>query len=426
MNINVHKFGGASLANASLINNVAHIVSQQKTPCIIVVSAMGKTTNALEDVVKSAYYQKDDPKKYLEKVKNYHSEIIDELFKSYDYQKTDELKNLLNPYWQQIENYIQHPVTYPYGQFYDQIVSVGELISSHIVSEYFNTIGLYNTWTDIRKIIITDTQWRSANVNIQASEINFQNIIIPQISEHSIIITQGFIGSTSNGYTTTLGREGSDYTAALIANFSDTKNICIWKDVEGVLNADPRYFKNVQKIDELSYYDAIEMTYYGATVLHPKTIKPLQNKNIPLKVKSFIHPESSGTLIHQSPHTARITTYSYLPNQILISLQSIDYSFFAETHIYQVFEIINNYNIKINLMQNTALNFSICVTNDPTQIPAFISSLQKHFKVLYNENVSILTIRNYQPSFLSSIIKNKQILLEQRSRHNVQFVMSEG
>lgn len=425
MNIHVHKLGGASLSDASRIANVANIVSQQERPCIIVVSAMGKTTNALEEVVKAAYYKNENPIPLLEKVKHYHNQIIHHLFEPHNPSKIADVEATLQPYWQQIETYILHPITSPYGQFYDQIVCIGELLSSHIVSEYFTTLGLYNTWLDIRKIIVTDTHWRSANVNMEVSESNFNDYLVPLLSDSTMIVTQGFIGSTSNGYTTTLGREGSDYTAALLANFSNTKSICIWKDVEGVFNADPRYFKNTQKIEELSYYDAIEMTYYGATVLHPKTIKPLQNKNIPLQVKSFLHPEGTGTLIHQAPRVQKITTYSYLPNQVLLSLQSTDYAFFAETHIHQAFEIINEYGIKVNLMQNTALNFSICVTNDPIQIPAFIDALQKHFKVLYNENVAILTIRNYNPNFLSSIIQGKQILLEQRTRNHVQYVLKD-
>ncbi len=426
MNISVHKFGGASLADASLIDNVHRIISQQERPIIIVVSATGKTTNALEDVVKSAFYKKGEPLQCLDKVKNTHSEIIHQLFNYLGTEKIEDVENIVNTYWQQIEHLITNPISYPYGQFYDQIVSIGEMVSSIITSEYLNTQGLYNTWIDARKVITTDIQWRAANVNMTISEENFQNIIKPLISEQSIILTQGFIGNTSNGFTTTLGREGSDYTAALMAYFSDAKEVCVWKDVEGVLNADPRYFKNAQKLNELSYYDAIEMTYYGATVIHPKTIKPLQNKNIPLRVKSFLHPQGEGTVIHQPIHTQKITTYSYLPRQILISLQSIDYSFFTESHIYQAFQIINDYHIKINLIQNTALNFSICVTYDDIQIPAFIKELQNYFKVLFNENVSILTIRNYVPTVIPSILKGKEVLLEQRTRNHVQFVLREN
>jgi len=425
LNIYVHKFGGASLKDALSFINVAKIIQQLSTPSIVVVSATGKTTNALEDVVKSAYFKKDNPLKYLEQVKQNHLQIIQNLFLEFGQSKIDEVSLNINEYWVFIEKQITNNIYLPFGQFYDQIVSVGELVSSIILSEYLNSIGIYHTWVDIRKVLITDTQWRSASVNLEESEKIFQDTIYPLLSDQSIILTQGFIGGTSNGYTTTLGREGSDYTAALLANFTNAKELTIWKDVDGVLNADPRYFKNAQKIDELSYYDAIEMTYYGATVIHPKTIKPLQNKNIPLKVKSFLKPSNEGTIIHQLKDNKRITTYTYLPNQILISLQSNDYSFFTESHLQVVFQIINQFGFKLNLMQNTALNFSFCITFDEILTPSFIKELQKHFKVFYNEKVAILTIRNYVPNFIQYFTDGKEILLEQRTRHHVQFVMKE-
>jgi aspartate kinase len=425
LNIYVHKFGGASLRDALSFINVAKIIQQQSTPSIVVVSATGKTTNALEDVVKSTYFKKDNPLKYLELVKENHLQIIQNLFLEFGKSKIDELSSNINEYWVFIEKQITQNIYLPFGQLYDQIVSVGELVSSIILSEYLNSIGIYHSWVDIRKVLITDTQWRSANVNLEESEKIFQNTIYPLLSDQTIILTQGFIGGTSSGYSTTLGREGSDYTAALLANFTNAKELTIWKDVDGVLNADPRYFKNAQKIDELSYYDAIEMTYYGATVIHPKTIKPLQNKNIPLKVKSFLKPSNEGTIIHQLKDNKRITTYTYLPNQILISLQSNDYSFFTESHLQVVFQIINQFGFKLNLMQNTSLNFSFCITFDEVLTPSFIKELQKYFKVFYNENVAILTIRNYIPNFIQYFTEGKEILLEQRTRHHVQFVMKE-
>ncbi len=425
MNINVHKFGGTSLKDAPFIINVANIIQQQNKPMIVIVSAMGKMTNALEEIVKSVFYKKDNPTEHLQKIKNYHSEIIYQLFHLHHPYKAKEVETQIHPYWQNIEQYINQPVSSPYGQIYDQIVSIGEIVSSIIVSEYLNTIGIYNTWADIRKILITDNHWRAASVNIPLSQNNFSEYLLPLINDQSILLTQGFIASTAHHYSTTLGREGSDYTAALLAYFVDAKELTIWKDVDGVLNADPRYFKNTQKIDELTYYDAIEMTYYGATVIHPNTIKPIQNKNIPLKVKSFLNPSTQGTIIHHPKNYQKITTYSYLPHQILISLQSNDYSFFAETHLHKTFQIINDFSVKINLMQNTALNFSICTTNDEIIIHPFIRELQKHFKVLFNENVAILTIRHYTPTLLQAIVHDKEILLEQRTRHHVQLVLKE-
>ncbi|RME19144.1 MAG: aspartate kinase, partial [Bacteroidetes bacterium] len=342
---------------------------------------MGKTTNALEKIVKAKYFNTENPGNLLNHIKNYHSSIIYHLFKDTFPSKISQVEAAILPYWQYVEQMITQPLTYPYGQFYDQIVSVGELVSSTIVSEYLHSVEIYHHWIDIRKILVTDNQWRSANIDFSQSQKNFNELLHPLVRDHALILTQGFIGSTANGFTTTLGREGSDYTAALLAFFSNAQELTIWKDVEGVLNADPRYFKNPQKIDKLSYYDAIEMTYYGATVIHPKTIKPLQNKNIPLKVKSFYQPEKEGTIIHQSERIQKITTYSYLPNQILISIQSQDFSFITETHIGQIFDIINAFNVKLNLMQNTALNFSICTNYDDVVTPFFIKELQKHFKV---------------------------------------------
>lgn len=421
MNIDVHKFGGASLKDAPSLKNVSNIIQQQSRPAIIVVSAMGKTTNALENLVKSAFFKQDNPQTHLSQVIQYHSDIIQNAFENYSL--AQEVEKNIQKYWKYIEQLISQPITMPYGQFYDQIVSVGELVSSIIVSEYLNTAGIYNIWIDVRKIIKTDNQWRAANVLMNESEKQFKDLLSSIIDENTLIITQGFIGSTANDYTTTLGREGSDYTAALMAYFANAQQLTIWKDVEGVLNADPRYFKNTQKLDEISYYDAIEMTYYGATVIHPKTIKPIQNKNIPLYVKSFLNPQNKGTIIHQPKEYKKITTYSFLPNQMLISLQSQDYSFFTESHIQQTFQIINDFNIKINLMQNTALNFSICITYDEVTTPMFIKELQKYFKVLFNENVSILNIRNYIPEMIPYFIQDKEILLEQRTRHHIQLVI---
>ena len=426
MDIYIHKFGGASLSNPQRIQNVSHIIQKLPRPTILVVSAMGKTTNALEEIVKARFFNKNNLSHLLLQLKNYHQEIIQQLFTPPNSPHYLELEKTLTYYWQYLEQLLTQPIIYPYNQFYDQVVSVGELISSAILSQYLNSIDTQNTWIDIRKILITDSQWRNANVLINESEKNFQQIILPSIHKNSLIITQGFIASTQHQFTTTLGREGSDYTAALLAYFANAPHLTIWKDVEGVLNADPRYFKNPQRINQLNYYDAIEMTYYGATVIHPKTIYPLQNKNIPLYVKSFLNPNTPGTIIHNPSQYQKTTTYSYLPQQILISLQSTEYSFFTETHIQQAFQIINHFNIKIHLMQTTALNFSICITDDEIITPPFIYELQKHFKVLYNKNVAILTIRYYQPNTLHTILQNKEILLEQRTRHHIQFVIKES
>lgn len=416
----VFKFGGASVKDASAVKNVAEVLKKHALkPTVVVISAMGKTTNNLEELVNSYFYKKGNSEQVLQKIKDYHFGILNELFSNRNHPVFTELENT----FVELNWIIEDEPTAAYNQEYDQIVSMGELISTKIVSAYLNETGIKNKWMDARGIIQTDNTYREGKVNYDLSQTLVKTQLLPQLDLNKIIITQGFIGGTSENFTTTLGREGSDYTAALIAYFTDAESVTIWKDVDGVLNADPKWFKNTKKIDELSYYDAIELTYYGATVIHPKTIKPLQNKNIPLYVKSFLNPEKSGTVIHDGGKRLPIPGYIFKVDQILISIQPKDFSFIAEDNLSSIFELFSKFGVKIHVMQNSAINFSVCTDNDPQKTLPLIEELQKQYKVLYNTGLELLTIRNYDQPTIDKLIENKSILLELKSRNTVQLVM---
>jgi aspartate kinase len=312
-----------------------------------------------------------------------------------------------------------------YNYHYDQLVCQGEVLATKIVSAYLNQNGIRNTWLDARGIIQTDNSYREGKVDYALSEKLVQSQLLPIFKSTHLVVTQGFIGGTSENYTTTLGREGSDYTAALLAYFTDSEKVVIWKDVPGVLNADPKYFKNTKKIDELTYHDAIELTYYGASVIHPKTIKPLQNKNIPLYVKSFLHPENAGTIIRDSDKRIEVTSYIFKVGQILISIQPKDFSFIAEDNLSAIFSLFSKHNVHANMIQNSAISFSVCTDYDEHKIEPLLSDLQEHFKVLYNKDVELMTVRNYNPDIIAKLSENKSILLEQKSRNTQQMVMKD-
>jgi aspartate kinase len=416
----VYKFGGASVKDADSVRNVAEIIRKHAhEPTLVVVSAMGKTTNKLEEIVKAYFHNSPQLNKHIEELKQYHLVIIQEL-----------LPNCNHPLYATIENVFVELIWATedepgsdYHFHYDQIVSLGEILSTHIVSAYLNEVSVSNKWFDARGIIQTDNTYREGKVDFKLSEALATTQLLPILIEKNLIITQGFIGGTSENYTTTLGREGSDYTAALMAYFLNANRVVIWKDVPGVLNADPKYFKNTHKIDELTYHDAIELTYYGASVIHPKTIKPLQNKSIPLYVKSFINSEDPGTLIHESNKRLDVTSYIFKENQILLSIQPKDFSFIAEDNLSAIFAHFANCSVKVNTMQNSALSFSVCVDDDDFKIPQLISALQSEFKVLYNKDAQLLTVRNYNPEIVKNLTENKSILLEQRSRSTLQMVL---
>ncbi len=418
----VFKFGGASVKDAPALRNVASIMAKHATaPTVVVVSAMGKTTNRLEELTAS-YWNKDEQwQKILDEIKDFHLSIVRELFPS-KHTIYDDIENVfVEMHWA-----LEEEPAFPYNHHYDQLVSQGEILSSKIVSAFLNEKEVWNKWTDVRGLIQTDNTYREGKVDYKLSESLVKHHLVPLVRSSKIVVTQGFIGGTSENYTTTLGREGSDYTAALLAYFSDAEKVVIWKDVPGVLNADPKYFVNTKKLDFLSYHDAIELTYFGASVIHPKTIKPLQNKGIPLYVRSFIKPDDNGTVIGGNEHRSQLTSYIFKENQMLLSIMPKDFSFIAEDNLSEIFALFSKLNVHIHMMQNSAISFSVCTDNDPQKTDPLLEELGKNFKVLYNTGVQLMTIRNYNQEIIAKLSENKVVLIEQRSRHTHQMVMKDA
>lgn len=420
----VFKFGGASVVDSQGVRNVANIIQHYKSESIcIVVSAMGKTTNALEAIFKAYYFKTGEAQELLEKLKVSHMHLVSELFPNHHHILEGELEDIFAEiYWAIEETQIKS-----YDYEYDQIVSQGEFISTRIVAAFLNTSQIETQWLDARDLIRTDNTYREGNVDWGFTQLAIDENILTKIqsSEPKYFLTQGFIGGTSENYTTTLGREGSDYTASILAYCLNAKDVTIWKDVPGVLNADPRDFPQAQLLQALSYYDAIELAYYGATVIHPKTIKPLQNKNIPLIVKSFFHPDAAGTVISKDELHQEIPTYIFKKQQILISVSSRDFSFILEENLRDLFELFSQNRAHVNLMQNSALSFSVCVTIDQMRLSDLIEELDKKYKVKYNEHCELITIRNYSDELANQLIGNRFVLLEQKSRHTLQVVLKE-
>jgi aspartate kinase len=421
----IFKFGGASVKDAEAVKNVAAILKRYaQDQLVVVISAMGKTTNALERLTDAFFYKKENAETILEEIKEFHFKIMDGLFENRNHPAYTEIENtFVELHWA-----IEDEPTHPYNHEYDQIVSIGEIVSTKIVSAYLEFAGIKNTWMDARGLVQTDNTYRDAKVDFEITEAQVKKELLTKFNgtEPAIIITQGFIGGTSENYTTTLGREGSDYTAAILAYCTNAESVTIWKDVPGVLNADPKWFDNTVKINELTYQDAIELTYYGATVIHPKTIKPLQNKNIPLYVKSFIKPEDEGTQVKDVKKRLPIPSFIFKVNQLLISIQAKDFSFIAEDNLSGIFSAFFRHNVKIHMMQLSAINFSVCTDMDERKIPALLNELQESYKVLYNENVELCTIRYFDIATIDRVTIGKQILMEQKSRYTVQLVMKDA
>jgi aspartate kinase len=420
----VFKFGGASVVDAQGVRNVANIIKQNSQESIcIVVSAMGKTTNALEEIFKAYFYKTGEAPNLLETLKQKHHALVRELFPNERNQVEDELEDIFAElYWAIEETQIKS-----YDYEYDQIVSQGEFISTRIVAAFLNASQIETHWLDARDLIRTDNTYREGNVDWIFTQKSIDDLILKKLTPQTpqFFLTQGFIGGTSENYTTTLGREGSDYTAAILAYCLNAKDVTIWKDVPGVLNADPRDFPQAQLLSALSYYDAIELAYYGATVIHPKTIKPLQNKNIPLFVKSFVNPDAPGTCIKEDELRQEIPTYIFKKQQILISVSPRDFSFILEENLRDLFELFSQNRAHVNLMQNSALSFSVCVTIDQTRLLSLIQELDKKYKVKYNEHCELITIRNYSDELANQLIGNRPVLLEQKSRQTLQVVLKE-
>jgi len=415
----VFKFGGASVKDAAGIINLSEIVRKhQQGQLLIVVSAMGKTTNALEKLTRAYVEQTDDMQAIFDEIKAYHYDILAKLFP-----ENDKIFEDVNNTFVEIEWMIEDEPHDDFDFIYDQIVSIGELVSTKIVNAYLNKSGIKSTWLDVRGYIHTDNTYREGIVDWDKTCNSIQQDV-PKLLEKGVVVTPGFLGGTSENFTTTLGREGSDYTASIFASCLQAEAVTIWKDVPGVLNADPKLFADTVKYDELSYAEAIEMTYYGASVIHPKTIKPLQNAHMPLLVKPFLQPEEPGTVIRETGFIEFNTPVIIVkPNQVLLSVSTKDYSFITENHLADIFKLFAQSHIKVNLMQNSAMSFTLCFDYDEQRFEKLFAALKIDFKVKYNTGLMLLTIRHYKPETVKQLTAGKTILLEQQSRNTAQVVV---
>ena len=415
----IFKFGGASVKDADGIKNVYDVLQKAGyEDVLLVVSAMGKTTNALELVIKNYFDKSPELSASVQEIKKYHNQILLDLFEN----DKDPVFAAVNDQFADLEYFLAHNKSPNYNFVYDQIVSFGELISTTILSHFMNFMGIKTQWIDVRNFIKTDANYRDAEVDWELTQKNIAKNIAPKI----LNITQGFLGSDNNNFTTTLGREGSDYTAAIFAYCLNAESVTIWKDVPGVMNADPRYFENACLLNQISYREAIELAFYGASVIHPKTLQPLQKKEIPLYVKSFINPLLKGTSVSKGvdlePH---LPCFIVKRNQLLISLSSIDFSFIMEENISEIFRLFHDHKIKVNLIQNSAISFSVCVEDKFGEFNALNAVLSKKFKVDFEENVTLYTIRHFDDAAAKTVENDKTVLLKQISRETMQIVTKE-
>ena len=418
----VFKFGGASVNSAEAIRNVAEIVRQYlETPLVVVISAMGKTTNLLEKVVPGVPASDNERRKLLQQNTDYHLSIADSLFAD----KGDPTFGRLRELFGQLDEVSARKAT-NYNFDYDQTVSFGELISTTLISGYLNSVGIRNVWIDVRDVIRTNENYREGIVDFDTTRRQAQEIINSKlkIQNSKLIITQGFIAGTAAGTTTTLGREGSDYSASILSYCLDADNMTIWKDVPGFLNADPKFFANTVKINKIPFNEAIELAYYGASVIHPKTVKPIQNKGIQLNIKSFLNPSADGSVIGPFDSIEPLTPlYIFKNNQILISIQPKDFSFIAEENLQTIFAVLAELNIRVNLMQNSALSFSLCLDYNEILLDKIRERLESQFRLVYNTGLQLITIRYYNQQIIDEIVDGRTILLQQRSRTTTQLLV---
>jgi aspartate kinase len=411
----VFKFGGASIKDAEAIRNMANIILQyQDSSLLIVVSAMGKTTNALEEVLRL----KDDPAKamkQIDRLQEYHLDIAHTLFFP-DHPVTFTLIAIID----KIRD-LYHKIM-PYNEWYDQIVSCGEIMSSRLVHAWLMEVGISTHWLDARSCILTDDHFREGQVHWDQTFKNIQEQVIPVLNDR-IVLTQGFIGGTNDGRTTTLGREGSDFSAAIFAACLQAESLTVWKDVDGIMNADPKRIPDTIKLDTIPYKEAAEMTYYGASVIHPKTIKPLANAHIPLYVRSFYHPERSGTAITDSPAYEPVPAIIMKDDQCLVSFHVRDFTFINEQNLSLIFHQLAEMDMKINIMQNSAISFSICVDYDQKKLDDLMSRLKGHFTIRFNTGLLLITVKNYTPDYLSAYKDAYEILLEQITRNTYRVLL---
>lgn len=415
----IYKFGGASIKDAEGVRNIARIIKNKKDePLVVILSATQHTTNDLEKIVDAYFHRQGDLHIIFEKVKSRHEELMFDLFPNTSHSIFDEVANT----FVEIDWIIEEEPQDDYDYLYDQIVSIGELVSSKIISAYLIEQGLNCKWVDARDYILTDNNFRDAEVDWIETENNIQREF-PEILKNNIVITQGFIGSTSENFTTTLGREGSDYTAAIFASCLNSESATIWKDVPGVLNADPKWFSETELIPELSYLDAIELTYYGATVIHPKTIKPLQNKAIPLYVRSFIDSDRTGTIIRKTKESLPVPSFIFKVNQGLISVLPKDFSFIVEDNLSHIFSLFHKHKIKINMMHNSAVNFSVSADYNEENMMPLIEELKERFNVSFSKELELVTIRYYNQETIDRVLKDKDIILEVKDSYTCQMLI---
>ena len=412
----IFKFGGASVKNAEGVKNMASVlktVGYENT--LVVVSAMGKTTNALEVVIKNYFENKAELQSSIQEVKKFHNEILLDLFENTQHP----IFNKVSGIFEDLDYFLSRNKSPDYNFVYDQVIGNGELVSTTIISAYLNEIGISNNWLDVREFIKTDNYYRRANVDWEQTQANIQN----KFQTEYLNITQGFLGSDPNNFTTTLGREGSDYTAAIFAYCLNASSVTIWKDVPGVLNADPRYFENAKLLNKISYREAIELAFYGASVIHPKTLQPLQRKEIPLYVKSFLNPKNDGTMVGKGIGIEpEIPCFIVKKNQVLIRLSSLDFSYIVEDNISDIFKLLHQYKMKVDVIQNSAISFSVCFDNSYKNLEALLQQLKSRFKVTCYENVSLYTVRHYDESAIASVENGKELLLKQLTQETIQMV----
>jgi aspartate kinase len=419
----VFKFGGASVKDAQSVKNIEHIINNYGgNQLIVVVSAMGKTTNALEAITKALYEKSFDQfRELVQERKKFHLDILNQLFEDKLHPIYSEIQNIFND----LGNRINVPIADNFDFEYDQIVSLGEIVSTKIIQAYISKSRKDTLWADARKLIRTNHHYRYADVDWRKTEALIEKLVTEHQNKQ-VIITQGFLGHTDENFTTTLGREGSDFTAGIFAYCIQAESVTIWKDVPGMLNADPKYFDNTVKLDKISFKEAIELAYYGASVIHPKTIKPLQNKNIPLFIRSFVHPEEEGTIIQTSTENdTLIPSFIFKMNQVLISFTPRDFSFIAEDNMSFIFKTLSEIGLRINVMQNSALSFSVCLDEDDRKLEHLIHKLNEEYIVQYNKGLELVTIRHYDQSTIDRLTDHKEILLEQKTRQTVRIVMKD-
>ena len=412
------------MKNAPAIENLKNILHRyENEQLVVVISAMGKTTNFLERLLDAYYHEPENVPVLLAELRANHETVAEQLMGADNpfLPQSERIFTLLN-------EQLQRPTSDNFDYDYDRVVSFGELLSTTLIATYLNVQGVETQWLDARQLIRTDNTYREGHVDWTVTQKLAGNTIKPyfQNRTHGIVLTQGFIAGTAENQTTTLGREGSDYSAAILAHTLDAESVTVWKDVPGILNADPKRFPNAVKIDTLSYHETVELAYYGASVIHPKTLRPLHNKQIPLFVKSFFHPENDGSKITQQADSADVPSYIVKDNQLLLSVSPRDFSIIGVENLSEILDILSEYRVKINLIQNSALTFSVCTDNVPLRLQPCIEALSKEFVVKFNEGIRLLTIRHYDSESEKEALKifdKEEVIIRQNNRHTIQLVL---